>query len=133
MLQLSCNLGCGGGFTCTLKTAHHNGGNGLSRLHLYFGCLRAHERDHFLMNDLDHHLSRIKAVHHICAYGPLFHCLYKLLYNLKIYVCFQKCKLYFPKGCLYILLSQSSLASQIFKHILKFVRQALKCHVLKLL
>ena len=85
-LKLSRNLGCGSSFTGTLKTNHHNTGNGYTRIKLNLSGLRTHKLNHLFMNNLYNHLSWCKAVKHILSNCPLLNRLDKLLYYLEAYV-----------------------------------------------
>ena len=127
-LELSGQLRRCGGLTCTLKAAHHDHCGRLAGLHLNLRRLGAHQSGHFLIDDLDHHLPRIQAVHHVCTNGALLHGFDKLLHHTEVHVRFQKRHLHFLHGGLHIAFRQPSLAAQILEYILKFVGQAFKCH-----
>ena len=127
--ELARQLRCRCSLTCTLKATHHDNRRRLSRLHGDLRHFRTHERGHLFVYDLNHHLPRIQAAHHIRSDGPFLHRFHELLHHAKIYVRFQKRHLDFLHGSLHIRFRQPSLAAQILKYILKFIRQAFKCHM----
>ena len=73
------------------------------------------------MDNLNHHLSRSQAVHHIGSYSTSFHGLDELLHHLEAYVSLQKGHLYFLQGCLYICLGETAFAPQALEYILQFI------------
>ena len=90
LLELSCQLGGGRRLTCSLKTRHHDDCDLLAGAKRDLRRLGTHECGHLLIYDLDDHLSRVQAVHHVGADCPLLHGFRELLNDFKIYICLQK-------------------------------------------
>ena len=57
--QLACDLGRSRGLAGTLQARHHKDGDRFSGLHGNLRGLAAHQGDHLLVDDLDHHLAGI--------------------------------------------------------------------------
>ena len=117
-LKLSGQLCCGSRLTCSLKTGHHNNRNLIGRAKLDLCRLASHQLDHLFIYNLDDGLSRCQAFQHIRADCSFLHRFDELLYYLKAYIRFQKCKFDFFQACLYIGLSQSSFTPKVLKYVL---------------
>ena len=126
--ELASNLRRGCCLTCTLETNHHNDCQLLTRTKCNLRCLRSHETNHLFVDDLDYHLPRVEATHHILPDCSLLHILDELLYHSEVDIRFKKSHLNFLQRSLDIILSQSALAAQVLKYVLQFFRKTVKCH-----
>ena len=84
----------------------------------------------FIIYNLDNHLPRVQTIHYILTYRPFLNRFDKLLYHFKTDICLQKRHFYFFEGGLYVIFCKTAFPPKLFKYILQFVRQALKCHEL---
>ena len=116
--ELACKLGNCGCLTCTLKTCHHQYGDLISLFQGKLCCLASHQAYKFVINDLDHHLSRIQSVHNILSDCTFLYRFRELLHNLKVYIRLKKSHLDFFQSNLNIFLCKSAFTSQLFEYIL---------------
>ena len=79
-----------GGLTCALKAGQHDDRKLIPRIQLQLAGGISHQMDHFLVHDLNDHLSRVQAVHHVLSDGAFRNGINKLPDDLEIHVCFQQ-------------------------------------------
>ena len=113
-LHVACQLCTVGGLTCTLQAHQHDNAGSLGR-DIQFGSFGAHESDQFFINDLNDHLTGIQTFENVCTHRTLSDLLHKVLYDLEVYVSFQKSELDLTHGFLYIRFLQTAFAGELFK------------------
>ena len=116
LLELAGDLGSGRRLTCTLQTDHHHDGHLLAGLQRKLGRLASHQGRHLFVDDLDHHLGGIDAVHDLFTDCSFLHGVHKLFDNLEVDVRFQKRHLDFPHRGLDVALCELALAAQFVKY-----------------
>ena len=121
-LEFSRNLRRSRRLTGTLETRHHIDRKFIGGKEFQLRRLRSHEVDHLLIDDLDDHLTRIQAVHHILSDGALRHGIRELLHDLEIDVRLEKRHLDLFQRLFDVRFGQESFAPEIFKYILQFIR-----------
>ena len=125
--QKPAQLGGMGGFTGALQSAHHKHKRRLGG-EIQAGVGAAHQLCQLLVNNLDNHLSRSQAFHHLRANSSFGHLLSKILGNLIVNVRFQQRQADFTHRFLYIGFGQLSLTPQPFKGYGKLFRKPVKSH-----
>ena len=127
-LELACQLGGGRCLAGALETGHHYDGHSVW-LHSYLCHLRAHERDHLLVDDLNDHLGRVETVHDVCADCGFCHVFCELLDDFEIDICLKESHLDFLHGVLDIFFCQAAFGTQLPENVSQFFSKAFKCHV----
>ena len=102
-----------GGFSGTVQTSHEDDGRFAREVD--FGILATHQLSQFVVDNLDHQLTRFNGCENVLTEGFLLHCVGEGLGYFVVYVGFEKCLAHILQGFRYVDFGDFSFTLEYFK------------------